>query len=329
MSGYKIITIGAENTGKTQLLRRIVSNNFSETYKPSMGMDFCSLKKNNDSLHLWDISGDSKTFGMTLPFFRHADLGLYCVDLSNPTRFKKEYLESFKTHNPDKKIILVGTKMDLLADTMEEQTAKAQEILNNIEGSFATRIAVSAKNRTNLELLENLLFNNTLSDKFDFALSKLSTDSSFYVALKQLQEKIKNIPQEKYQAVAAISLELVENLLSNSSSDKKQEAIEQFTKKCTPYLEKEHPYALKAVFSVAAVAFVTLLATVIGFGLGLWSGPGAIATALIAGTTTFLAAGSGFGIYTNRIFFFKEIDAEIDHVAECANKFVNENSLSR
>lgn len=41
---------------------------------------------------------------MALPFFRHADLGLYCVDLSNPTLFQKEYLESFKTHNPDKKL---------------------------------------------------------------------------------------------------------------------------------------------------------------------------------------------------------------------------------
>ncbi|WED42073.1 GTP-binding protein [Legionella cardiaca] len=340
MSLNKIVFFGEANTGKTQLLKRILNIPFNSEYKPTKAPDFDILKIDDETMQLWDTKGESGGISyIANAFNRGAILGVFCVDLKklmdNPDKkIDDEILQSFHNQNPGKKIILIGTKADLLADTLNEQQRKAEQLLARIPGTFCTRLATSAKDNTNISELEILLekYTKEANDKLLQARDLLPCTCPLYEAIHNLYEQAKDLPPQKYQAIQEETLKLVKTLLKDEYMDKTA-VIQQFADECSLHLEGEYPHVIKALLAVAATALVTLVAGAlgfaIGFALGLWSGPGAFITGLIAGEAAAVSVatlsstlGVGVGIYT----FFKgskesSVMAQVNNVAEKALSF--------
>ena len=57
----KLLVIGNQNAGKTQMINRFVSNRFQEEYKPTICCDFAikilEIDGNEIRLQMWDLQG--------------------------------------------------------------------------------------------------------------------------------------------------------------------------------------------------------------------------------------------------------------------------------
>ncbi|WP_158644239.1 P-loop NTPase family protein [Legionella hackeliae] len=322
MSVYKLIMIGPTKVGKSEIFNRFTGKKFNAAHSATIVGDFCLLKDDSDRVQLWDSTGELSGFSHV--FYRDATVGIYCIDLSNPAE-QQDAIALFRGFNPGKKIILVGTKMDLLGDTVDEQNNAAQEILEKVPGKFAERIAISAKNDTQIEDLKALLIKTALApiDSFDAVLDSLPGESALHATFTYLQKQAKSLSSKQYECIATFSNELAKKLLEDNGASQKAEAIKQFTEKCALYLEGKHPKVMKAALGVAAAASVTLLVTALGFALGILTIPSTIVIGLIATETTTLAISTAIGIYTGGLTFFRGAGSRdaVGKIAVEANEF--------
>ena len=71
---YKIIFVGDAGVGKTSIISRIMGNPFSDSYEPSIGVDFFSKKvtfrDTKIKLQFWDTAGREKYKGLIPPYVR-------------------------------------------------------------------------------------------------------------------------------------------------------------------------------------------------------------------------------------------------------------------
>ena len=117
---YKLIVIGDENIGKTSILERFKSNQFSPIYEPTVGLDFQSIPILVDdqsvTLLLYDTAGQEKFRSLIPLYTREANIILLIYDISNLESFNNigKWYESLENINKDEVIFaLVGNKSDL------------------------------------------------------------------------------------------------------------------------------------------------------------------------------------------------------------------------
>ena len=108
------------------------------------------------------------------------------------------------------------------------------------------------------------------------------------ITVSKLEYALTNLPQEKKAAMqkqlSILKTSLRENPYMNVSP-----AVNHFLTESQTILEDKHPSIMKKVLKLAIVAVVTILAALVGFGIGfaagLWTGPGAFITGFMAGST--------------------------------------------
>lgn len=287
MHRFNTILFGSESSGKTQLFNRIIERErftFNEKTNQSRGVDF-KLKSFdvNKQLYISDLPG-SEQFSRVLPsYYKKAEAALFCVDLS--VEFNEEEIRrkiaAFKAHNQTATVLLVGTK----AEHPEAQIDAFQQM--NLNDVCPQSFIVSAKNNTGVDELLEFLHNLSLEQ----------LRAPWDDAVSHLLKSIETLPTEKQQAIKA-ELDILSQKLNtftpHESLDTKAAAINQFTARCDTILSNnKYSNVMKAVLILAAVAVVTVLAALVGFGigfaLGLWSGPGAIISGLVAANTAAVA----------------------------------------
>ena len=117
---YKLIVIGDENVGKTSILERFKSNQFSAIYEPTVGLDFQSIPilidEQTVTLLLYDTAGQEKFKSLIPLYTNEANIILLIYDISNLESFNNigKWYDSLNNINKDEVIFgLVGNKLDL------------------------------------------------------------------------------------------------------------------------------------------------------------------------------------------------------------------------
>lgn len=123
----KIIILGSFAVGKTSLLNRYVLNEFSEDYRPTIGVNIKSKSEIVDNktveLVIWDIADVVTHNNIPTSYLSGTHAAILVFDITRPETYRrihddykglKKYLEGIE-------ILIIGNKMDLVdADELEK-----------------------------------------------------------------------------------------------------------------------------------------------------------------------------------------------------------------
>jgi len=152
----KIIVVGDGAVGKTSLIQRFCNDHFANSYKQTIGVDFCvkrlTLPPNHHvCLQIWDIGGQSIGGKMIESYIHKSDAVLLCYDISSWQSFEnlKDWLGLVRKAGVSH-VSLVGTKSDLnhiraVKAVRHQQYAEEEE--------FRGAHFVSAKMNDNVDLM--------------------------------------------------------------------------------------------------------------------------------------------------------------------------------
>jgi small GTP-binding protein len=126
---FKVLLIGEPSVGKTSLLMRFCDNQFPESHKATIGVDFkiktidiLSYKgvEKRVKLQIWDTAGSERHFSFTKSYYRGADAAIVVFGLNERTTYERipYWLDNLEQNVDDKlkfrSRILVGNKCDLV-----------------------------------------------------------------------------------------------------------------------------------------------------------------------------------------------------------------------
>ena len=151
----KIIIIGEYAVGKTSLVKKFVSGQFSKDYRTSIGTNIytkkISLEKDRDViLQLWDIAGQERWINMRHSYYSGAKGIIIVGDLTRRNTFdqiEKFWIPDVSQYCSFAPIILIANKRDLSSKLNENEINSLGKRIN-AESEFVT----SAKTGENVEL---------------------------------------------------------------------------------------------------------------------------------------------------------------------------------
>jgi len=166
---YKILVVGDIGTGKTAIIRRCVENQFSESYKTTIGVDFAlkTIQRSNATIHLqlWDIAGQERYGNLTRVYYKEAVGAFVVFDLTRNSsfeavkRWKEDIDNKVRLPNGDPlPVVLLANKCDLV------KTPLSEEVMNDYckENGFLAWFATSAKENINIDDSVNFLVENII-----------------------------------------------------------------------------------------------------------------------------------------------------------------------
>ena len=125
--------IGDTSVGKTALMKRFITGNYSEQYISTLGIELfkknVKIKNENYMYRIWDTCGQEKFRSLTKSYYQQADGIMLLFDLNNIDSFNNLTLwfNSIEESNcKDIPIVIVGTKCDL-------ECSISDELINNLE----------------------------------------------------------------------------------------------------------------------------------------------------------------------------------------------------
>lgn len=181
LSPHQVIFLGATNVGKTCLINRAITNDFSNTIIPTSACTQSYLEKTiNDEvikLQLVDTAGQEHYLQISGIFFRKAKAIVLAFDLNDRESLEvidKYYAKIENEIDPDEILIyLVGCKHDLYLST-NKNSVQIQDAEIKAESINATFCCTSSKTGHNVDNLFNLIAQQLL-DKYGSSINE-STD---------------------------------------------------------------------------------------------------------------------------------------------------------
>ena len=176
----KIVVVGDSGVGKTNLIKRFISNEFSENFKATIGVEFMSktyrINKHLFKVEIWDTAGQERYKSITAVYYKGAKGALVVYDTTDKSTFDnidKWMLEIKDKTSKDIKLMIVGNKIDL----KDEREVKNEEAMKKAESLRIPLMEASALDSTNVKEV-------------------------FYDLLKEIYKDMKdnlNNPENKYQ----------------------------------------------------------------------------------------------------------------------------------
>ena len=117
---FKIILIGDASVGKTKIIDKYISNEFTENSNATLGVEMYSkeLQINQDKItaQIWDTAGQEKYASLTSSYYKSAKGAFVIYDITEKSSLNKaeKFVQDLRNES-DKNIfiILVGNKKDL------------------------------------------------------------------------------------------------------------------------------------------------------------------------------------------------------------------------
>ncbi len=111
----KTILLGSEKVGKSQILRVLIGENFTDEYVPTVGVEFGTKLFVNfkTKLQIWDTAGQQKYSTISKSYIKGAHIVILVYDITKKDSFDNlhKYLEEIK--EASMKVVLIGNKKDL------------------------------------------------------------------------------------------------------------------------------------------------------------------------------------------------------------------------
>lgn len=134
----KVVIVGDSGVGKTNLIKRFVTNSFSQNSKATVGVEFLSksyrINEQVFKIEMWDTAGQERYKSITAAYYKGAKGALIVYDITQKTSFEnisKWMSEIREKSSKDMKLMIIGNKTDLKDErqvTTEEASSKAQDL---------------------------------------------------------------------------------------------------------------------------------------------------------------------------------------------------------
>ena len=127
MYEYKIALIGCEGVGKTSIIRKLITNNFSTNYIPTLGIEVFNLRFKTTvgiiQFNIWDCAGQDKYGGLRDGYYIKSDACIGVMDNIKLSSTKlTQLINNFTNICPNVPIITVLNKCELVLDKCKEDT---------------------------------------------------------------------------------------------------------------------------------------------------------------------------------------------------------------
>lgn len=128
----KVIIIGEAGVGKTSLVKKFISGQFSSDYRASIGTNmfikeievYSNDKIDKISIHLWDIAGQERWIKMRDMYYTGTQAALIVGDLSRKRTFeqiKKFWYPDLINHCGHIPFVLIANKLDINHEISEKE----------------------------------------------------------------------------------------------------------------------------------------------------------------------------------------------------------------
>ncbi|SMN20186.1 similar to Saccharomyces cerevisiae YOR089C VPS21 Rab family GTPase required for endocytic transport and for sorting of vacuolar hydrolases [Maudiozyma saulgeensis] len=157
ITSIKLVLLGEAAVGKSSIVLRFVSNDFSENKEPTIGAAFLTQRVNiNDhtvKFEIWDTAGQERFASLAPMYYRNAQAALVVYDVTKPQSFIKARHWVKELHEQANKniiIALVGNKVDILEENEEERKVEREEAEKLADEEGLLFFETSAKTGTNI-----------------------------------------------------------------------------------------------------------------------------------------------------------------------------------
>ena len=159
---FKIVLIGDSGVGKTNILSRYLTNEFSLTTQATVGVEFGSkiIKKGEKliKLQIWDTAGQERYKSITSAYYKGSKGAFVVYDITRKTTFDNvdKWINELKNNGSEGVfIMLVGNKSDL----KEKREISEEEVKKKAELSNVAFCKTSALEGNNIEYAFESLIN--------------------------------------------------------------------------------------------------------------------------------------------------------------------------
>lgn len=134
VTSIKLVLLGEAAVGKSSIVLRFVSNDFSENKEPTIGAAFLTQRVNIDDhivkFEIWDTAGQERFASLAPMYYRNAQAALVVYDVTKPQSFIKArhwVKELHEQASQDIIIALIGNKIDLLENDPDGRKVAKEE----------------------------------------------------------------------------------------------------------------------------------------------------------------------------------------------------------
>jgi Ras-related protein Rab-11A len=117
---FKIILVGDQGSGKTNILSKYINNKFDESSKSTIGVELSNktftINNNIVNAQIWDTAGQERFKSLTKAYYKGALGALVVYDISNKFSFDDvdKWINDLRASGEEKiSIFLIGNKNDL------------------------------------------------------------------------------------------------------------------------------------------------------------------------------------------------------------------------
>ncbi|KAK5781068.1 Rab family GTPase VPS21 PWA37_001988 [Arxiozyma heterogenica] len=157
VTSIKLVLLGEAAVGKSSIVLRFVSNDFSENKEPTIGAAFLTQRVNIDDhivkFEIWDTAGQERFASLAPMYYRNAQAALVVYDVTKPQSFIKArhwVKELHEQASQDIIIALIGNKIDLLKDDPDGRKVAKEEAEKLAEEENLLFFETSAKTAVNI-----------------------------------------------------------------------------------------------------------------------------------------------------------------------------------
>ena len=180
----KLIVIGDSGVGKTNIIKRYISNTFTIDTKSTVGVEFFTktFKINEDilKLEIWDTAGQERYKAITSAYYRGSRGALIVYDISRIETYNN--VDKWITELKEKvegsfKLLLIGNKSDL----KEERKMSIETAMHKARQLNIPLMETSAFDSTNIkkafETILKEMYKDFKKEKYNYKREKTNKSS--------------------------------------------------------------------------------------------------------------------------------------------------------